>query len=74
MHGSIGIGASYRLLQCRQDIIMLVAVTVVAHIAALGKRPCGLQPDGEVLTVIFGAQAAKLDSVHRLSDIAAAAV
>ena len=53
---------------------MLVAASVIAHVAALGELSDKLHANGKVLAVIIGTEAAKLDGVHRLSYIAAAAV
>ena len=70
MKRRIFIRASYRLLQPRQNIIMMIAVTVVVHTALLRKQLCGFHRH----RIALARKTAKLYRIRRLSHIAAAAV
>ena len=64
---------SYGLLQSRQNIIMLIACTVIAHIAALSKKLHIIKVHGELFTVIICRKYAKLHCIYWLSYITATA-
>ena len=69
MERSVFVRAAYRLLERGQQIVVLISVAVVAHVAALSQLLRKLQRD---LTIGAG-QRAQLHRVQRFADVTAAA-
>ena len=73
VEGSVFIAATNGLLQGGQDIVMLVAVTVIAVVASLGEGFGFIKGYDRFGAVIFCAEKAQLTDAHRFADISAAA-
>ena len=73
VNGGVGIGAAHTFLKGGNDIVMLVAVLVVAHGAALNKLLDRLERDVLLAVFLVGGDRRQLQGIHRLAHVAAAA-
>ena len=73
MQRRVGVAAAHALLICRNNVIVLVAVAVVAHGAPLHQRADDLLCDDAPVAVALGCRHGQLHRVHRLAHVAAAA-
>ena len=71
MHRRIGIRATHGFLISGNNIVMLVAVFIVAHCAFLSQSLCIFKRYQLFAVFRICRKHAKLNAVHRLSDIAA---
>ena len=73
VQGCIFVGAANGLLQGRQQIIVLVVVPIVSHVAALRQFLCQFIGNDNAVFGVFTGQHDQFHRVHGFADIAAAA-